>query len=160
MGSKRQNLLTGIAAACVVAALNLPAFAQQSAPINQIPPQVLDQMSQDHPAQDFGTPPPQSSIPPTQAYSIPGLWICRSFDVYQPIHAEPDANSPVIGTTLYWGAVSGADINGFEKVLIRKGKTGYLADKYIHPFHNQVAPNTTCTFEGVQANGLPLLDVH
>ena len=80
MGSKRQNLLTGIAAACVVAALNLPAFAQQSAPIKQIPPQVLDQMSQDHPAQEFGTPPPASSIPPTQAYSIPGLWVCKSYD--------------------------------------------------------------------------------
>jgi hypothetical protein len=160
MGSKRQNLLTGIAAACVVAALNLPAFAQQSAPIKQIPPQVLDQMSQDHPAQDFGTPPPQSSIPSTQAYSIPGLWVCKSYDLYKPIHAQPNADSPVIAITGRWGAVTGAEVNGYQEVLIHKGMYGYVSANYVHPFHNDVAPNTTCTFEGVQANGLPLLDVH
>jgi hypothetical protein len=160
MHSKGLNLLAAVTAAFGPAVLTVPAFGQQSAPIKQIPPQVLDQMSQDHPAQDFGTPPPASSIPPTQAFAVPGLWVCRSTDKYQPIHAQPDTGSPVIAETHDWGAVSGAYENGFEKVLVNKDMTGYLAAQYIHPFHDAVDPSATCTFEGVQANGIPLLDVH
>jgi hypothetical protein len=160
MRLKRLNLLTGLTAACGAIVLTVPAFAQQSAPTKEIPPQVLDQMSQDHPVQDFGRPPPASSIPATQAYAVPGLWVCRSTDKYQPIHARPDAASPVIATTHDWGAVSGAYENGFEKVLVNKDMTGYLAAQYIHPFHDAVDPSATCRFEGVQANGIPLLDVH
>jgi hypothetical protein len=153
------NLLGGLAMAGTIS-LSLPAFAQQSPPVKEIPPQVLDQMSQDHPPQPFGTPPPASSIPPTQAYSIPGLWVCKSYDVYKPIYASPDPNSRVIAKTGLWGAVTGAEVNGYQEVLIHKGMYGFVPAQYVHPFHNDVAPNTTCTFDGVQANGLPLLDVH
>jgi hypothetical protein len=155
----RLHLLAVILGGCGALGLALPAVAQQSTPLKEIPPQVLDQMSQDHPPQDFGTPPPASSIPQTQAFPVPGLWVCKSTDHYEPIHAQPDASSPVIATTHDWGAVTGAYESGFQEVLVHKGMTGYLAAQYIHPFHDQVDPSATCTFEGVQANGLPLLDV-
>lgn len=107
---------------------------------------------------NFGPPPPQSAIPKTQYTPVPGFWKCVGADASKPIRSAPDRNAPQIGLTMNWVA-AGPSLHGYTKLYLARGKIGYLSDRYIHPFFDKFAPSDTCTFEGVQTNGLDLFDI-
>ena len=158
------NTLTkkAILAASLSLALVGTALAQSNQDGQAANDRMLDQLSRQrlmaHP-HNFGTPPPQSSIPPTKVIPLSGLWVCRSFTLYTPIYARPLTKSRVVGRTLMWGAVTGAYVEGFQRVLVHRGLVGYVAKQFVHPFHDKVDPSATCVIEGTQTNGLPLISV-
>jgi hypothetical protein len=160
----RVRLATLVVGGLLAGILSGAAFAQQqqqSVP-SKSEMEQLNQLSQqrltDHPLHP-GPPVPQSSIPPTQAIPLTGLWVCRSFDQFSSIHASPSASSPVIARTMAWGAVTGGYVNGFQKVLLHRGDTGWVAKDHVHPFHDKVDPSATCQVLGTQPNGLALISI-
>jgi hypothetical protein len=123
--------------------------------------QKLNKLSNENSAgehRDFGPPPPQSSIPPTPYTPVAGFWKCMGADPVKPIRSEPTPSAPRIGLTMNWVA-AGPSEHGYTKLYLARGKTGYLNDRYIHPFFDKYSPSSTCTFEGVQSNGLDLFNI-
>jgi hypothetical protein len=132
------------------------AMAQQQ-PAGGFTPQQLDQMSQQRMQEEgprnWGPPPPQSSIQPDKIIPVDGLWVCMSAKQWQPVYASPSASSPVIAKTLSQAAVGGREVNGFDPVLVRTGRIGYVAASNLSPFQSALRPGTTCTVEGVRLSG-------
>lgn len=151
-----------VLAASLTLALVGTAFAQSNQDGQAANDRELDRLSRqrllEHP-HNFGTPVPQSSIPPEKITPLKGLWVCRSSDPFHPIYAAPNTRAPIIGRTLSWVAVGGADVGKFARVLSYSDKVGYIQRRFVHPFHNKVAPGSTCTVLGVQPNGLLAFDL-
>jgi hypothetical protein len=123
--------------------------------------QKLNKLSNENSAilhRNYGPPPPQSSIPPTPYTAVPGFWKCMSVVPTKKIHSQPSSSSRSIGITFGWIA-AGPDVDGFTKVYYHLGKIGYVNSKYVSPFYDKYAPTATCTFKGVQPNGVDLFDV-
>ncbi|MDD2859500.1 MAG: hypothetical protein PHT60_15085 [Acidiphilium sp.] len=130
-------------------------------PVKEMSPQELQKLSNENSAilhRNFGPPPPQSSIPLTQYTPVSGFWKCMGADPSKPIRSAPDKYAPKIGMTMNWVA-AGPSMHGYSKLFLARGKIGYLNDRYIHPFFDKLAPGDTCTFEGVQTNGLDLFNI-
>lgn len=123
--------------------------------------QKLNKLSNENSAllhRNYGPPPPQSSIPPTPYTTVPGFWKCMSSVPTKTVYSGPSASSPAIGITDSWVA-AGPEVGGFTKVYYHLGKIGYVKSKYIHSFYDKFSPGTTCTFEGVQPNGVDLFNL-
>jgi len=143
------------------------ALAQSETPPQPIPPHMgqemkhLDQLSNENNAlvhRNWGPPPPQSSIPPTQFTPAHGFWQCLSVDNYKHVHSAPSGSSAVVGITYGWLA-AGPESGAFTKVHLARGKIGYVRSSYIHPFHDKLAPHAICTFDGDQPSGINLFDI-
>ena len=147
-----------IAGVMVLAGLGMAmagqALAQQTGGFT---PQQLDQMSkqrtEEQGPRNWGPPPPQSSIPKQTVIPLTGLWVCMSAEQWQPIYASPSKSAAVIGKTLSQAAVGGKQINGFDPVLVRAGRVGYVPAGILSTYSSKLRPGSTCTVEGVSANG-------
>ena len=121
-------------------------------------PQQLDQMSKERTQvlgpRNWGPPPPRSSTPKETIIPLNGLWVCMSAKQWQLIYASPSTSSAVIGKTLSQAAVGGREINGFDPVLVRAGRIGYVEASHLSPYRSTHRPSSTCTVKGVQPNGL------
>lgn len=161
MGSVRSRMI-GLAAGIGLCGFAGCAIAQTSGgQTSAMSSQELQRLSNENAAilhRNFGPPPPQSSIPRTQHSRVPGFWKCTGADPSEPIRSAPNHQASRIGLTMNWVA-AGPSTHGYTKLFLARGKTGYLDDRYIHPFFDKLAPGDTCTFEGVQANGLDLFDI-
>ena len=143
-------------AALGMAAMSVPAMAQQVGGYTPTP-QQLDQMSkeriQETGPRNWGPPPPQSSLPKEKIIPLNDLWVCMSAKQWQPIYASPSGSAAVIGKTLSQAAVGGKSVNGFDPVLVRAGRIGYVRASDVSPYSSQFRPGSTCTVEGVRPNG-------
>lgn len=138
------------------------AFAQQPTVPSKSEIQELDKLSQqrlmEHP-HNFGPPVPQSAVPPDHVTPLNGLWVCRSVRLLTPVYSGPSLSSDVLIRSDGYAAATGGYVNGFQRVLVRRGVIGYVPKQYIHPFHDNLAPAATCSVLGTKANGLPELDI-
>jgi hypothetical protein len=149
-------------AALGMAAMSVPAMAQQAGGYTPTP-QQLDQMSKERMQatgpRNWGPPPAQSSIPPQNLHQPSELVVCMSIKQWDPIYGKPSASSAVVGKTLAQVAVKGAAVNGFVPVLMGKGATGYVPASELKPFRSQFKPGLTCNVE-IRADGSPVYDLH
>jgi len=121
-------------------------------------PQELDRMSKERldngAFRNFAAPPaPPTAFKPIPLHQPKGIWICMSVAPDIAILAEPRAGAAVIGQT-YGRLAAGEARNGYTSVLIHEGMVGYVPTANVHPYHNEFEPATTCTVEGLRANGV------
>jgi hypothetical protein len=148
----RISIITALAAIGLLVASG-QAGAQQSG----FTPQQLDQMSKQRMQatgpRNWGPPPPQSAIPKQDIRPSNRLLVCMSADPWKSVYAGPSSSAPVIGKTLPQVAVSGRTVDGFVPILFGPGKTGYVPQPEVRPFHSTVKAGLSCTISGVRPNG-------
>jgi len=161
----RRTILAAVSA-CLLAG-GLPHAQAQQRQGQQQPgftPQELDRMSQQGMEErgrvDHGPPPSQSSLPRLQLFQPAEPWVCKGTKAWQPIYASPSNTSPEVGTSLPSIAVGGRNVNGFSRVLTNGGQIGYVPSEAIHEYRSDVKPGSTCSVEGVRANGAPVFAYH
>ncbi|WP_264812326.1 hypothetical protein [Gluconacetobacter sacchari] len=125
----------------------------------------LDRLSQQHeaemPHRDWGTPPPQSSIPrlpPPRPLAAPAICMSTT-NVSEDIHLRPDAHSPVIGTAAQQAAVTDVQRNGWRKVFYTATRAGWIPETDLIPFHPLVPTGSHhCVVTGARPNGVIVYD--
>jgi len=159
----RRIILAAVAVSLLVG--GLPHAQAQQRPGQQpgFTPQELDRMSQQRMEEmgpvDHGPPPP-SSLPRLQLFQPAEAWLCKGTEAWQPIYSAPSRSAAVIGKTLPAIAVGGRNVSGFSRILSNGGHIGYVPSETIHEYRSDVAPGTTCSIEGVRANGAPVFAYH
>ncbi len=103
---------------------------------------------------------PIASMPNPKVYPIKGLWVCKDLKQFEPIYARPNVHSRIVARSMWFEGVGGAYTHGFARVLVNKNLIGYIPLKYVSPFHDPYSPSVTCQVMGVQANGIPALNLH
>ena len=109
---------------------------------------------------DHGPPVPLSSVPKVQLFQPAEPWVCKGTGDWLPIYAAPSKGSAVVGKTLSAIAVGGRNVNGFSRILTNGGTIGYVPSETIHEYRSDVNPGSTCSVEGVRANGAPVFAYH
>ncbi len=153
----KQRVLTGLV---LLALAGLPAagLAQsQTVPIPHFTNKQLDAIAKAqnaaHPER-WGPPPPQSSVPQPVITPLKGLWVCKSAPAGTPIYASPSTSARVVGRSIGWVAEGTAGRHGFDRVLVRRGLTGYIEASKVTAFHDKLAPAATCQIKGTEPNGM------
>jgi len=127
-------------------------------------PQELDRLSEQRMQEmgrvDHGPPVPQSSVPKVQLFQPAEPWVCKGTEDWLPIYSAPSKTSPVVGKTLSSIAVGGRNVNGFSRILTNGGHIGYVPSETIHEYRSEFNPGSTCSVEGVRANGAPVFAYH
>jgi hypothetical protein len=148
----RISIITALAAvglACMAGR----AGAQQSG----FTPQQLDQMSKQRMQaigpRNWGPPVPLSEVPKEDIRPPSRLLVCMSADPWKSVYAQPSTSAAVIGKTMDYVAVSGQTVKGFVPILFGPGKTGYVPQHEVRPFHSTVKAGLSCTISGVRPNG-------
>ncbi|MGC9271772.1 hypothetical protein [Acidiphilium sp.] len=103
---------------------------------------------------------PIAPMPNPKVYPIKGFWVCKDLKSFEPIYAKPNVHSRIVARSMWFEAVGGAYTHGFARVLVNKNLIGYIPLKYVSPFHDPYAPSVTCQVMGVQANGIPAMNLH
>ena len=160
----RRIILAAVAAGLLAGGMPLAQAQQRTGQQPGFTPQELDRMSQQRMQEmgrvDHGPPPAQSSLPRLQLFQPAEPWICKGTEAWQSIYAAPSRSAPVIGKTLPAIAVGGRNVSGFSRILSNGGQIGYVPSETIHEYRSDVAPGTTCSVEGVRANGAPVFAYH
>ena len=165
-GTMMRRIILATVSACLLAGGLPHAQAQQRQGQQQqgFTPQELDRMSQQRMQEmgrvDHGPPPAQSTLPKLQLFQPAEPWVCKGTAAWQPIYASPSRGAPEIGKTLPAIAVGGRNVNGFSRVLANGGQIGYVPSEAIHEYRSDVKPGSTCSVEGVRANGAPVFLYH
>jgi hypothetical protein len=146
-----------------VAAMSVPAMAQQAGGYTPTP-QQLDQMSKERMQaigpRNWGPPVPQSAVPKEDIRPSNQLLVCMSADPWKPVYSRPSTSSGEIGKTLPQVAAKGATVDGFVPILFGPGRTGYVPASEVRPFQSTLKPGSTCTISGVRINGSAVFDLH
>lgn len=150
-------LAAALAMVVVYGADGSPASAQSAPGQPGLAPQELDKLSQQRQDEvgprNWGSPPPQSTVPQPAVQQPNTLLVCMGTDPWQPVYAKPSASSALIGKTLLEVAVSGRNVNGFAPIVFGAGKSGYIPEASLHPYTSSTNPGVTCQVTGVQPNG-------
>ncbi len=160
----RRIILAAVAAGLLAGGVPHAQAQQRPGLQSGFTPQELDRMSQQRMQEmgrvDHGPPPPQSSLPRLQLFQPAEPWLCKGTEAWQPIYSAPSRSAAVIGKTLPAIAVGGRNVSGFSRILSNGGHIGYVPSETIHEYRSDVAPGTTCSVEGVRANGAPVFAYH
>jgi hypothetical protein len=141
----------------------LPLAPAAMAETVQFTPQQLDQMAQDR-QQEIGPrnwgPPPKVSGKPVQTHPTPVPVYCASpIRDYEPVYAEPSAQSRQIGLAASEIAVTHEVRGGWRKIL-RAGHTfGWIPNADVGPYKS--LPGTTpnrCVVAGESASGMVMFN--
>jgi hypothetical protein len=158
-------------AAVVAAFIGGVGCAYAQVPASQQPGQVMsrqeleqlqkesDQRLKAHPL-NLSHSGPIASMPNPKVYPIKGLWVCKDLKSFEPIYARPSIKSRIVARSMWFEAVGGAYVHGFARVLVNKNLIGYIQQKYVSPFHDPFDAAVTCQVMGVQANGIPAMNLH
>lgn len=158
-------------AAMVAAVIGGVGCAYAQVPASQQPGQVMsrqeleqlqkesDQRLKAHPL-NLSHSGPIVPMPNPKVYPIKGIWVCKDVKSFVAIYAAPNSASKVVARATWFEAIGGAYVHGFAKVLVNKNLIGYVKVKYVSPFKDPYSAGVTCQVLGVEANGMPAMDLH